>query len=151
MPRRGECQRWYSRLMRGILVNCGKAVCQRRRPGSNEFAPDPRPRATDKRGGLLLPKLAVLVGIDAGDTFAGYREMFRKTGFRGRSHPLAPLRNGCDLRKMSRAECIHSPTTRRKGSRSFGTEGRPDDDQDGRSSEALLRRPVLQGISMRVG
>jgi hypothetical protein len=69
--------------------------------------------------------------MDAGDTFAGYREMFRKTGFRGRSlYPLAVLR---------------------KGSRSFGTEGRPDDDQGGRSSEALLRRPVLQGISMRVG
>src|SRR5215469_16993777 len=100
MPRRGECQRWYSRLMRGILVNCGKAVCQRRRPGSNEFAPDPRPRAAGKRCGLYSSLM--LVGMDASDTFTEYREMFRKTGFRGRNlYPLAALRKGCDLRKMS--------------------------------------------------
>ena len=84
-------------------MNCGTAVCQRRRPGSNEFAPDPRPRAAGKRGGLYSSQnLLVLVGMDAGDTFAEYGEMFRKAGFRGRSlYPLAALRNGCDLRKVS--------------------------------------------------
>jgi hypothetical protein len=40
--------------------------------------------------------------MDAGDTLAEYREMFRKAGFRGRSrYPLAALGNGCDFRKMS--------------------------------------------------
>jgi len=50
----------------------------------------------------LLYSSLMLVGMDASDTFTEYREMFRKAGFRGRSlYPLAALRNGCHLRKMS--------------------------------------------------
>ena len=50
----------------------------------------------------LLYSSLMLVGMDASDTFTEYREMFRKAGFRGRSlYPLAALRNGCDLRKVS--------------------------------------------------